>query len=210
MTRPTVPAAYGENRVNNGHVALTFDDGPHPDSTPALLAALGAARAKATFFLWGEHVRSHPHYVRALRTAGMRLGNHSFTHPHLTRVEPDALISEIAQTQIAVRAACQETPTLFRPPYGDTDARVRATAEGFGLTQVMWSVDTGDWAGATTRQIVRAAAAVQPGGIILLHDRGYQSTVEAVPLILRVLADRGLRAGRIVPAAQGGVSVVAP
>lgn len=196
--------------MNAGQVALTFDDGPHQHSTPALLAALAAQRATATFFLCGERVRQHPEQVRALRSAGMQLGNHSYTHPYLTRLEQDAAVDEIARTQDAIRAASGASPVLFRPPYGDTDAQLCGTARQFGLTEVLWTVDTADWAGASAAQIVEAAAAVRPGGVILMHDLGYQSTIEAVPLILRMLADRGLRPGRIAPAAGRGHQVIEP
>jgi peptidoglycan/xylan/chitin deacetylase (PgdA/CDA1 family) len=184
--------------VDNEFVGLTFDDGPHPDSTPALLAALEAAQATATFFLWGERVRRHPRHARALRMAGMSLGNHSFTHPHLTGLTTGELVDELARTQQAITEICDEVPVMFRPPYGNTDERIRATVAGLGMGEVLWSADTRDWAGQSTEQIVRAASAVEPGGIILLHDGGYRTTVEALPLILRALADRGLRAGRIV------------
>ena len=180
-----------------GQVALTFDDGPHPHSTPALLAALAAGHATATFFLLGERVRQYPEYTRAVHAAGMSLGNHSYTHPYLTRLEQDAAANELAETQQVILAAVGESPSLFRPPYGDTDDRLRATAARLGLAEVLWTVDSCDWAGASTRQIVEAAAKVQPGGVILMHDGGYQSTIDAVPLILRVLAERGLRTGGI-------------
>lgn len=193
-------------------IGLTFDDGPHPDSTPALLAALTAARATATFFLWGEHVRRHPRHARDLRAAGMTLANHSYTHPYLTRLTSQALADELTRTQEAVSEFCDASPLLFRPPYGDTDDRVRAAAAGLGMSEVLWSVDSRDWAGESTEQIVRAASTVEPGGIILLHDGGYRTTVEAVPLILRILADRGLRTGRVIPssAPSGSPSAVSP
>jgi peptidoglycan/xylan/chitin deacetylase (PgdA/CDA1 family) len=203
--------------VDDEFVGLTFDDGPHPDSTPALLAALGAAGATATFFLWGAHVRRHPRLARDLSAAGMPLGNHSYTHSRLTRVATGVLADELVRTQQVISEFCDQAPTLFRPPYGDTDGRVRAAAAGLGMGEVLWSVDTRDWAGVGAEQIVRASAAVEPGGIILLHDGGSRATVDAVPLILRALADRGLRTGRIVatppdPATGdgGAIRVVAP
>ena len=195
--------------MNNGYVALTFDDGPNPTSTPALLAALARHRARATFFIWGEHALRHPDHLRAVHEAGMWLGNHSQTHPYLTRADRETVIGEISGAQQAVQKATGLLPTLFRPPYGDTDDAVRAAAGRFGLTEVLWSVDTRDWAGVSADEIVEAAARVEPGGVILMHDGGYRSTVEAVPRILRMLADRGLRPGRIAPHA-GGTAVTAP
>lgn len=183
--------------MDKRYVALTFDDGPNPGSTRALLAALRAGGAKATFFVCGEHAVRHPDHLRALSTAGMWIGNHSFTHRRLTRLGPRAAHDEIAKTQRAVEHITGRPPTLFRPPYGDTDPELHATAAGLGLAETLWTVDTRDWAGAGTGEIADAAATVQPGGIILMHDNGSLTTVDAVPFILRMLADRGLAAGRV-------------
>jgi peptidoglycan/xylan/chitin deacetylase (PgdA/CDA1 family) len=200
--------------VDNGYVGLTFDDGPHAESTTALLDVLAAAQATATFFVCGEHVRRYPQHARAVSDAGMPLGNHSFSHDDLTRLAPEAVADDLARTQQAVFEACDQVPVLFRPPYGETDDGVRAVAAGLGMTEVLWTVDPRDWSGVDTKQILETAVTVEPGGIILLHDGGYPSTLEAVPLILRALADRGLSTGRIVAAppdrAGGAVRVVAP
>jgi peptidoglycan/xylan/chitin deacetylase (PgdA/CDA1 family) len=182
---------------NHGYVALTFDDGPHPDTTLPLLAALRAGGAGATFFIRGEQAARHRDLLRAVRADGHGIANHTYTHPHLTEVDDGIAVREIDETQAIVREITGQTPTLFRPPYGDTDARVRGHAARFGLTEVLWTVDTRDWADTSTDEIVAAAANVQPGGIILMHDYGYRTTVAAVPRILRELAARGLRPGRL-------------
>jgi len=196
--------------VNNGYVALTFDDGPNPDSTPALLAALAEHRARATFFIWGAHAVRHPDHLRAVHSAGMWLGNHSQTHPYLTRADLATVLEELSGAQQAVQTATGTLPTLFRPPYGDTDDGIRAAAGEFGLTEVLWSVDTRDWAGVSADEIVDAASSVEPGGVILMHDGGYRSTVEAVPRILRMLDERGLKPGRIEARPDGGAVVTEP
>jgi peptidoglycan/xylan/chitin deacetylase (PgdA/CDA1 family) len=189
--------------TTRGHVALTFDDGPHPATTIPLLEALYAGGALATFFIWGEHAVRHPDLLRTVRSTGMWIGNHTYTHPYLTRLRESAVLREIGQTQQIIRQITGLRPTLFRPPFGDTNAKVRWVAAHVGLAEVLWTVDTRDWAGASTRHIVRAAAAVQPGGIILMHDNGFHTTVRAVPEILSVLADRGLAPGKIeFPAAR--------
>lgn len=173
-------------------VALTFDDGPYPSTTPALLAALDGVRA--TFFLWGEHAAAHPELVRAIAAAGHVLGNHTWTHPHLTGVSADARDQEVRRTQDLLVSLTGVRPVLFRPPYGDTDPSVAQTAAAHGLTEVLWTVDTRDWAGATTDEIVAAADGAEPGGVVLLHE-GRPATVAAVPRILAALAARGLRPG---------------
>lgn len=181
--------------MSTGYVALTFDDGPTAD-TPALLAALRKAGARATMFNIGQLVRRHPELTRAQRAAGMWIGNHSWTHPHLTGLAPERIGAELADTQREIERVSGERPRLFRPPYGDTDAEVRSAQAGLGLTEVLWTVDTRDWAGADTRQVIEAAASASDGDVVLLHD-GYPATVAAVPTVVRMLAERGLAPGRI-------------
>jgi peptidoglycan/xylan/chitin deacetylase (PgdA/CDA1 family) len=176
-------------------VSLTFDDGPHPETTPALLAALGDA--PATFFLQGSAAAAHPDLVRAIAAAGHPIGNHSWTHPRLPGLLAADRDAEVRRTQDLLTGLTGTRPTLFRPPYGDTDAAVAATIAAHGLTEVLWTVDTRDWAGATADEITAAAARVRPGGIVLMHDGGHASTVAAVPRILAALAARGLRPGRL-------------
>jgi peptidoglycan/xylan/chitin deacetylase (PgdA/CDA1 family) len=176
-------------------VSLTFDDGPHPETTPALLAALGDA--PATFFLQGSCAAARPDLVRAIAAAGHPIGNHSWTHPRLPGLSSADRDREVRRTQDLLADLTGTRPVLFRPPYGDTDAAVASTIAGHGLTEVLWTVDTRDWAGATADEITAAAARVRPGGIVLMHDGGYASTVSAVPRILAALAARGLRAAAV-------------
>jgi peptidoglycan/xylan/chitin deacetylase (PgdA/CDA1 family) len=178
-------------------VALTFDDGPCPETTPALLAALDGATA--TFFLWGERAAAHPSLVREIAAAGHRIGNHTWTHPRLPPLAAAARDEEIRRTQDLLADLTGDRPSLFRPPYGDTDAAVAETIAGHGLTEVLWTVDTRDWAGAPAGEIVAAAERVEPGGIVLMHE-GRPATVAAVPRVLAALAARGLRPGPLDPA----------
>lgn len=197
----------------NGYVALTFDDGPNLESTPALLRALAAERARATFFVCGAHAARHPRLLNEIAAAGMWLGNHTYAHPHLTTLTDRLVHHEIARTQRIIQQITGATPTFFRPPYGDTNGMVHAHSTQLGLVETLWTVDSRDWAGANADEIVRSAAELRPGGILLLHDGGYPATVEAVPRILRELARRGLRPGKLAAAPNNGQSqpnVVAP
>ncbi|MCX5213921.1 polysaccharide deacetylase family protein [Kitasatospora sp. NBC_00240] len=182
-------------------VALTFDDGPHPDSTPALLAALAAGGRPATFFVRGDQAERHPGLVRAIHRAGFEIGNHSFSHPYLTGLRPAGIEAEIERTQRTVARLTGTRPALFRPPYGETNPMVRAAATAAGLTEVLWTVDTRDWAGADPAAIAGAVAAARPGDIVLLHDAGGRNTVDALPLVLAALARRGLRPGPLATGA---------
>ncbi|MGY0055479.1 polysaccharide deacetylase family protein [Streptomyces sp. LZ34] len=214
---PSPAATPGEARgaavwanCPNGYVGLTYDDGPNPASTQALLTALRAGGARATFFIWGQHAEQHPDLLRAEQAAGMWIANHTSTHPHLTQIGEPAAYNEIATAQSTIQRITGQTPTLFRPPYGETNAQVKSDEARLGLTEVLWSVDSQDWNGASTQQIVQAAATMRAGSIILMHDGGYQSTVSAVPQILSGLAARGLCPGRITAGAGGGAVVTAP
>jgi endo-1,4-beta-xylanase len=197
LTPHSSALAATEAACGNGFVGLTYDDGPNASTTQPLLNALRAGGARATFFTWGQHAQQNPNQLRAEQAAGMWIGNHTFTHPHLTQIGEPAAFNEINQTQQTIRQITGLTPTLFRPPFGETNAAVRGDEARLGLTEVLWTVDSRDWAGASTAQIVQAAATLRPGGIILMHE-GFQTTIAAVPQILSGLSGRGLCPGRIV------------
>jgi peptidoglycan/xylan/chitin deacetylase (PgdA/CDA1 family) len=181
-----------------GYVGLTFDDGPSSDRTPALLDALRRNGLRATMFNEGRYAAAFPAQVRAQRDAGMWVGNHSYTHPHLTQLAEPQIDSEISRTQQAIAGAGGGTPQLFRPPYGETNATVRSVAARHGLTEIIWDVDSQDWNNASTDAIVQANARLTDGQIILMHEWP-ANTLAAIPGIARVLADRGLCPGMISP-----------
>jgi peptidoglycan/xylan/chitin deacetylase (PgdA/CDA1 family) len=180
-----------------GYVGLTYDDGPTAATRPQLLDALRAAHLRATMFEIGTNAAANPDLTRAALRAGMWIGNHTETHPHLTQIGEPAAFDELAGTQRTLRQVTGRRPVLFRPPFGETDDQVRADERRLGLLEVLWTVDSRDWAGASTEEIVAAAHTLQPGGIILMHDWATAS-LAAVPLIAADLHARGLCAGRIV------------
>ncbi|MGW0912935.1 polysaccharide deacetylase family protein [Streptomyces sp. NPDC002784] len=181
----------------NGYVALTFDDGPS-GSTPALLNALTQNGLRATMFNQGQYAAANPAQVRAQVNAGMWVANHSYTHPHLTQLSQAQIDSELSRTQQAISNAGGGTPVLFRPPYGETNATVKAVAAKYGLTEVIWDVDSQDWNGATTDAIVAAAGRLTNGQVMLMHDWSANS-LAAIPRIAQGLASRNLCAGMISP-----------
>lgn len=200
MTLPTTANAEADALADcsAGYVGLTYDDGPNGATTTALLNALRSSGLRATFFNIGSKVAQNPGLARSQVDAGMWVGNHSWSHPHLTQLGSAQITSELSQTQQALQQAVGQTPRLFRPPYGETNATVRAVEAQLGLTEVLWSVDSQDWNGASTSQIVQAAANLRDGGVILMHD-GYQTTINAIPQIAANLASRNLCAGMISP-----------
>jgi peptidoglycan/xylan/chitin deacetylase (PgdA/CDA1 family) len=172
-------ASPAQAQTCNGYVGLTFDDGPSA-TTNQLLAALTSHHLRATMFDQGNNAEANPGLVRAEKRAGMWIGNHTFTHPHLTQLGEPGTFEEIASTQWVLRDITGREPTLFRPPFGETDDQVRADEDRIGLLEVLWTVDSQDWNGATVDQIVAAAHALRPGGIILMHDWP-PNTIQAVP-----------------------------
>ncbi|MGA5453764.1 polysaccharide deacetylase family protein [Streptomyces umbrinus] len=193
----TINASPAQAAACNGYVGLTFDDGPS-GNTPALLNALTQNRLRATMFNQGQYAAANPPQVRAQVNAGMWVGNHSYTHPHLPQLGQAQIDSEISRTQQAIAAAGGGTPNLFRPPYGETNSTVKTVEAKYGLTEIIWDVDSQDWNGASADAIVQAAGRLGNGQVILMHDWSANSRA-AIPRIAQGLTARGLCAGRISP-----------
>ncbi|XVS67330.1 polysaccharide deacetylase family protein [Actinosynnema sp. CA-299493] len=200
-----LPNAASAADCSSGYVALTYDDGPKAATTTALLNALRSAGLRATFFNQGNNVQANQALTRSQRDAGMWVENHSWSHPHMTQLSQAQMTSEISQTQQAIQTATGAAPKLFRPPYGETNSTLKTVEAQFGLTEVLWSVDSQDWNNAGTAQIVQAASTLQNGGVILMHD-GYQTTINAIPQIATNLAARNLCAGMISPSTGRAVA----
>jgi peptidoglycan/xylan/chitin deacetylase (PgdA/CDA1 family) len=178
-------------------VALTFDDGPWPDSTRAILDTLKRLHAKATFFVIGELAQARPELIRAELKAGMEVQSHSWSHPSTPFRELPAkqVRLEIKRCRKVLSDLGAES-TLFRPPGGSFSPQVVKIAEKLGARLVLWDVDPQDWADdAKAKQIAKAVLKnVRPGSIILLHDGGgdQSATVKALPRIVRGIRDMGL------------------
>jgi len=175
-------------------VAIGFDDGPARD-TPAFVRMLEASHARATFFMIGRQLSAayRDTLVRELGD-GDALGDHTFSHPDLTRSGDAA--AQLREPIGAIRALTGYTPCVFRPPYGAYDASVLRTARSLGLATVLWNVDPSDWAQPGTRAIERRVLAqVRPGSIIISHDGGGRraETLAAYPSIIAALRARGYR-----------------
>ncbi|GAA4961931.1 hypothetical protein GCM10023205_26920 [Yinghuangia aomiensis] len=191
-------APPGPDRCAAGYVALTFDDGPTPMTSAYVQALAAAGNTRATFFLTGAHAEKDPGTVRALVEAGHAVGNHSYSHPYLDQEGEPKAFNELLGTNQIVKSAAGSAPTLFRPPFGRTNAQIRDDARRLGMTEVLWTTDSFDYKGIPADEITRNALAVQPGGVILLHE-GYPATAAAIPAIVKGLADRGLCTGKVVP-----------
>ncbi|MEO8906167.1 MAG: polysaccharide deacetylase family protein [Polyangiaceae bacterium] len=194
--------AYSRGRSGSRSVALTFDDGPHPVTTRAVLEILRAYDIRATFFLLGHKVVAHPQVVREIRAAGHTLGIHGFEHDHLFCLRPTRYaIAQIQSTQRAIEQACGVTPTLFRPPVGFASHLTFRAAERAAVRVIAWSVRSLD--GLRNARPARVAQRVithlEDGAIVLLHDAAERddftpASIAALPQILDALRARAFRA----------------
>jgi peptidoglycan/xylan/chitin deacetylase (PgdA/CDA1 family) len=168
-------------------VALTFDDGPGR-YTDALLRHLKAYHAHATFFVVGQNAAAYPGVLRRTLAAGHEIGNHTWSHPDLTRLSAARIRSQLARADRAIKAATGIVPRLIRPPYGALNTFVRRHTN---RPLVLWSVDTLDWRYRDSARVARRALkSVRPGSIILFHDI-HPTTVRAIPRVLKKLSARG-------------------
>ncbi len=201
----TVLASPSIAATCSGYVGLTFDDGPTPGNTTNLLNALTSNGLRATMFDEGQNAQPNPSLVQAEKAAGMWIGNHSWDHPHMTTLSTAQMTSEISQTQQVLQQITGTAPKLFRPPYGETNATLKSVEAQFGLTEIIWDVDSQDWNGASVSAIVAANARLTNGQIILMHDWP-ANTVAAIPQIAAGLKSRGLCAGMISPSTGRAVA----
>jgi peptidoglycan/xylan/chitin deacetylase (PgdA/CDA1 family) len=181
-------------------VALTFDDGPWPATTPMVLDILRRMHAKATFFVIGYLAERYPNLVRDEIQAGMTIGNHSWDHPNsppFKELTPNRIQTEMSQTNDFLSSEFGLRTDLFRPPAGSYDAEVVRMADALGMRVVLWNVDPKDWVSSETATAIAEAvlANVRPGSIVDLHDGGgdQSATIQALPMIIRGIRRMGLR-----------------
>lgn len=182
-------------------LALTFDDGPDPDWTPAVLERLAAAGAHATFFVLGARVREHPELIDAILAAGHTVGLHGDAHLDHSTSEPSEIVVDTDRV-LETLAAVGVNPALWRLPWGRAVATSAELALDHGMRIVGWDADTHDWRGdgweVQPEQLRRVA---QTGGTILLHDAigpgaqrtGCDNTLELIDELCRTAAAHGVR-----------------
>ncbi|MBE1530935.1 polysaccharide deacetylase family protein [Actinomadura algeriensis] len=193
LTPEMLAPASTANRCARGRVELTFDDGPDL-YTPQILEVLRAHEVRAVFYVTGEKAAARPELVRAIAAAGHRVENHSWNHPHLTDLPSARVREQLARTSAAIEDAGAPRPTLFRPPFGSTDATVEAQARALGMRVVRWTIDTHDWRGRHPDEIAATVLTrAEPGAVVLMHDGVARSaaTVRSLPTIIRGLRARG-------------------
>ena len=183
---PTEPVAASARLVWSADttakaLALTFDDGPAPDWTPRVLAALADADVPATFFCRGDHVVAHGELHRDPH-GRHELGNHTWDHADLGRLDFDRARAQLQRCSDAMQRAYGRRPTLFRPPYGHVGGAALAAAASLGLTTVAWSAQfrEAQFRDHPERLIDDAVSLVRPGSIVLAHDTGPKERLETI------------------------------
>jgi peptidoglycan/xylan/chitin deacetylase (PgdA/CDA1 family) len=208
-----LPALAGEYRTLRGPLgiedrtasgagyALTFDDGPHREGTPAVLEILAREGVRATFFLVGEQVLRNPALAAEIVTAGHGVGLHCHRHRNLLRLTPRQVREDILRALGVIEETTGRSPTLYRPPYGVSNAAALALARGRSWRTLLWSHWGRDWEARATPESIAAllTSGVGPGAVLLLHDAddysapgSWRRTVAALPWVLETLGERGL------------------
>ncbi len=173
---------------NRPMVALTYDDGPRPRSTNAILDVLERYDAVATFFELGQLAAAYPECIAREVDLGCEVANHSYSHPMLSGLSAGGVANELSATNNAIYNACGVTPTLLRPPYGAYNRTVQNNA---GMPLILWSIDTLDWKYRNASYVTSVIKNnVTDGSVVLMHSI-YDSTAEATAIIVPWLINRG-------------------
>ncbi|MFL5962978.1 MAG: polysaccharide deacetylase family protein [Gaiellaceae bacterium] len=205
---PRLASAYGIERrlASRDRVALTFDDGPHTEGTPAVLGELERRGASATFFLVGEQVVQRPALAREIVDAGHEVAVHGYRHSLLLRRRVRELAEDLDRAVAAIADATGTVPALYRPPYGVFSSGALAHVRGRGWRPLLWSTWGRDWERRATAQSIarRATSGLRPGDVVLLHDSdayssegSWSRTAAALPFVLEAVAALGARASAV-------------
>lgn len=187
-------------------VALTFDDGPHADGTPAVLDELARHGVTATFFLVGEQVVQRPALAREIVDAGHEVAVHGYRHTLLLRRRVRAFAEDLDRAVAVIVEATGQAPTLYRPPYGVFSSGALSHVRERGWRPLLWSTWGRDWERRATAQSIarRATKGLRPGGVVLLHDSdayssddSWRKTAAALPFVLEAVAALGVPASAV-------------
>lgn len=195
--RRVLPGLAGVGRP--GGVALTFDDGPDPRGTPAVLDALAGLGWRATFFVLGEQARRHPGVLRRVVAAGHEIALHGHRHANHLRRSPAWVRRDLTRAYGTVEELTGVKPRWFRPPYGVLTGGTLAATRGLGLTPVLWTAWGRDWCRTSPERVARTVLAdLREGGTVLLHDSdltstpdSWRATAASLPLLAAGLGPRG-------------------
>jgi peptidoglycan/xylan/chitin deacetylase (PgdA/CDA1 family) len=184
-------------------ILLSFDDGPHPQATPAVLDLLGEVAVQATFFLAGEQVERRPQLAAEIASAGHEIALHCHRHRCLLRLTPRQTRDDLRRAHAAIGEATGRAPRRYRPPYGIFNAAALALAHSQRWQPLLWSKDGRDWQQRATADSIaaRVTRGLRGGDVILLHDADHYSapgswrqTIAALPRILEAIDRHRVRA----------------
>ena len=174
-------------------IAITFDAAYGSEETLKIIDILKQKNVTATFFLVGFWVEKYPDLVKTLDESGIEIGTHSNTHPHMSKLTSSQMQAELSTSMDLIKNITGKEVTLFRPPYGDYNDSLVSVAESLNLKTIQWSVDSLDWKGLTTSQMMaRITPSVENGSIILFHNNS-DHIVEALPVIIDTLVEQGYK-----------------
>ncbi|MDD2421879.1 MAG: LysM peptidoglycan-binding domain-containing protein [Heliobacteriaceae bacterium] len=178
-------------------VALTFDATYGDNQTDTLLAVLAENGIRATWFISGIWAENFPALLQKIQAAGHEIGNHSQTHPHMTKLPPVEMRTQITEAARMIRAVTGMSTGLFRPPFGEYDQTLLDVAAGLGYRTIMWTIDTLDWQNPGPDAVVqRVAAGLQNGAIILMHNAA-PDTATALPRVIQEIQRQGYGFGTV-------------
>jgi peptidoglycan/xylan/chitin deacetylase (PgdA/CDA1 family) len=173
-------------------VAITFDDGPNPLFTPTILAELKRAGALCTFFVVGKMVQAYPDLTLQILAEGHELANHTYTHPNITKLKPEEVVSEVLRTRAAIKEITGKQTYYFRPPGGNIDPGVTKQLRALDYNIIYWDINAGEYRKlAPEKQAAQMVDKVQDGSILLLHNGPVDGTLNILPTLLAELTKRG-------------------
>ena len=180
---------YCVNRDDN-KISISFDAAWGGDKTLGILDLLDEYNIKTTFFLVDIWTQKYPELVKEIVARGHEIGNHSTSHPQMSKLNETQIAKELNTQADNVLAIAGVRPVLFRPPYGDYNNRVITTARAQGFVPIQWSVDSLDWKNRGAQEIINLATKVKSGDIVLFHNDS-QYILDALPAVLKYYAENG-------------------
>ena len=172
------------------YVALTFDDGPHPEYTGKILNILVEKNAPATFFIVGDRAELHPTLLRRMKQASCEIGNHTYSHVDLSKISNKEFMREMEKCNETIFNATGEYPKIYRPPFGRI-SKSNEDSISDKMTKILWTVDSSDWTTSNSDKVAdKVIKSVKNNSIVLMHDF-YKQSVEALPKIIDTLREKG-------------------
>lgn len=187
VSDPVEISSSSEKVVAGQKVALTFEDGPHPEYTKNVLEVLDHYQVEATFFMIGKRVKYYPEVAQAVVEQGHEIGNHSWSHPRLSRLNSSQVEEQIASTQKVIEEATGQKPDLLRLPFGDKPVSPNQT----GLNTIPLTVDSEEWQTKEPKQIAAEVISQVESGSVIVLQQLQPSTIEAIEIVIKQLSEQG-------------------